>query len=112
MGSRIMPAMADGRSFTNYVSSGIYNNFLEDKFHTLSDSKYRQYLQKNAKSVEKVTNTLTAYYVQPPVMPKSTIKPHGDSDAKMTAGFLDQPQRILDANYYKNLTRFNMKTRG
>ena len=61
MGSRIKPALEDGRSFTNYVSSGIYNNYLEDKFKIHSDSNYRLFLQKNAKQVEKVTNALTAY---------------------------------------------------
>jgi hypothetical protein len=112
MGSRIQPALADGRSFTNYVSSGIYNNYLEDKFKIDSDSSYRQFLQKNAKQVEKVTNSLTAYYVKPPTMPKVTRKVQGESDVHMTAGLYDQPQTILDANYYKNLSRFNLKARG
>ena len=112
MGSRIMPALADGRSFTNYVSSGIYNNYLEDKFKTPDDSQYRQFLQKNAKQVEKVTNSLTAYYVKPPKMPKVVRRVEGEPDAHMTAGFVGQPQTILNANYYKNLSKFNLKTRG
>lgn len=112
MGSRIMPALSDGRSFTNYVSSGIYNNYLEDKFKTESDSKYRQFLQRNAKQVEKVTNSLTAYYVKPPVMPKSARKVEGEPDAQMTAGLVDKPQTILDAGYYNSLSKFNLKTRG
>ncbi len=113
MGSRINPAMSDGRSFTNYVSSGIYNNYLEDKFKINSDSTYRQFLQRNAKQVEKVTNSLTAYYVRPPKMPKAVVRGvEGEPDAQMTAGLVGQPQKILDAGYYKNLTRTNLKTRG
>jgi hypothetical protein len=107
-----MPALADGRSFTNYVSSGIYNNYLEDKFKTSSDSNYRQFLQKNAKQVEKVTNSLTAYYVKPPKMPKVNQKVQGEPDAQMTAGVLGQTQSILGPNYYKNLSQFKLKTRG
>ena len=109
--SRIMPAMSDGRSFTNYVSSGIYNNYLEDKFKTPEDAQYRQFLQKNAKQVEKVTNSLTAYYVKPPKMPKVSLRVQGDPDARMTAGPAVQEQPILGPNYYKNLARFNLKTR-
>lgn len=112
MGSRIMPAMSDARAFTNYVSSGIYNNYLEDKFDISSDSNYRKFLQKNAKQVEKVTNSLTAYYVKPPKMPKVVQRVQGEPDAQMTAGVLGQPQKILSSNYYKNLSRFNLKTRG
>jgi len=111
MGSRIQPALADGRSFTNYVSSGIYNNYLEDKFKINSDGSYRQFLQKNAKQVEKVTNSLTAYYVKPPKMPKVGLRVQGEPDAHMTAGLVGQQQPILGPNYYKNLARFNLKTR-
>jgi len=111
MGSRIMPALSDGRSFTNYVSSGIYNNYLEDKFKTPDDSQYRQFLQRNAKQVEKVTNSLTAYYVKPPKMPKVVRKVEGESDAHMTAGIVGQQQTILNKDYYKNLARYNLKTR-
>ena len=112
MGSRIMPAMSDGRAFTNFVSSGIYNNYLEDKFKTPEDSQYRQFLQRNAKEVEKVTNSLTAYYVKPPKMPTVVRRVEGDPDARMTAGLVGQTQTILNANYYKNLSNFNLKTRG
>ena len=112
MGSRIMPALSDGRSFTNYVSSGIYNNYLEDKFHTPSDSNYRMFLQRNAKQVEKVTNSLVAYYVKPPKMPQVAQRVEGEPDAHMVAGPAGHQQPILNAAYYKNLSRFNLKTRG
>lgn len=94
------------------MSSGIYNNYLEDKFNTPSDSNYRQFLQKNAKQVEKVTNSLTAYYVKPPKMPKVVRRVVGEPDAHMTAGLVGQQQSILGPNYYKNLSNFNLKTRG
>lgn len=110
--SRIMPAMSDGRAFTNYASSGMYNNYLEDKFKVDSDSSYRQFLQKNTKQVEKVTNALTAYYVKPPTMPKVTRKVQGEPDAHMIAAPAGQQQLILDAGYYNNLSRSNFKTRG
>ena len=112
MGSRIMTALSDGRSFTNYVSSGIYNNYLEDKFHTPSDSNYRMFLQRNAKQVEKVTNSLVAYYVKTPKMPKVAQRVEGEPDAHMVAGPAGHQQPILNAAYYKNLSRFNLKTRG
>lgn len=94
------------------MSSGIYNNYLEDKFKIESDSHYRQFLQKNAKQVEKVTNALTAYYVKPPTMPKVTRKVQGEPDAHMIAAPAGKQQTILDAGYYNNLSRFNLKKRG
>ncbi len=80
MTSRITPAMSDGRSFTNYVSSGIYNTYLEDKFAIPNDTEYRKYLQTNAEKVMKYTNTLRADFVPPvwaqgPVRPLSSFKP-------------------------------------
>jgi hypothetical protein len=108
-----MPALSDGRSFTNYVSSGIYNNYLKDKFKIESESNYRQFLQKHSKQVEKVTNSLTAYYVKPPKMPKVVQRVQGEEpDAQMNAGVVGQTQQILGENYYKNLSNFNLKTRG
>lgn len=112
MGSRIMPAMSDSRSFTNYVSSGLYDNYLEDKFKTTSDSSYRMFLQKNTKQVMQVINGLTAYNVTPPKMPKVTRRVVGDPDAQMTSARYGDTNRILDANYYKNIAGFNSKVRG
>ncbi|AGE54262.1 hypothetical protein PBCVIL52s1_519L [Paramecium bursaria Chlorella virus IL-5-2s1] len=106
MGSRIMPAMADGRSFTNYVSSGLYNNYLEGKFKTPEDSEYRAFLQKNAKEVEKTINALTVYYVKPPVMPKVKLNVTGDANAKMTDAPVDYNQRILDNSYTDTMSKF------
>jgi len=108
--SRIMPAMSDGRSFTNYVSSGLYNNYLENKFRTPEDSQYRQFLQKNAGDVEKVVNQLTAYYVRPPAMPTSKLNVQGDPNAKLTTAPVDYRQNILNQDYYKTLNRFNQAT--
>jgi hypothetical protein len=105
--SRIMPAMSDGRSFTNYVSSGLYNNYLEAQFKTPEDSQYRAYLQKNAKAVEQKIGRLTAVFVKPPVMPKSNLKVEGDPNARMTAAGPDYNQRILDDSYHKRVAQFN-----
>lgn len=113
MGSRIMPAMSDSRSFTNYVSGGLYNNYLEDKFKTTSDSSYRMFLQNNTKQVMQVVNGLTAYNVTPPKMPKVTKRGVvGDPDAQMTAARYGDTNRILNADYYKNIAGFNSKVRG
>ncbi|AGE50836.1 hypothetical protein PBCVCVB1_420L [Paramecium bursaria Chlorella virus CVB-1] len=105
--SRIMPAMSDGRAFTNYVSSGLYNNYLEAQFKTPEDSQYRAYLQKNAKAVEEKIGRLTAVYIKPPVMPKSNLKVEGDPNARMTAAGPDYSQKILDDSYYKRVAQFN-----
>ena len=94
------------------MSSGIYNNYLEDKFNISSDSSYRQFLQRNAKQVEKVINSLTAYYVKPPRMPKVTRKVQGEPDVHMIPAPAGQSQRILNAGYYNNISRFNLKSRG
>ena len=105
--SRIMPAMSDGRQFTNYVSSGLYNNYLEAQFKTPEDSQYREYLQKNAKAVEQKINKLTAVYVKPPVMPKSKLRVEGDPNARLTAAGVDYNQKILDKAYTDRLAQFN-----
>ena len=105
--SRIMPAMSDGRAFTNYVSSGLYNNYLEAQFKTPEDSQYRAYLQKNAKAVEEKIGRLTAVYIKPPIIPKSNLKVEGDPNARMTAAEPDYSQRILDDNYYKRVAQQN-----
>ena len=107
MGSRILPSMSDGRAFTNYVSSGLYNNYLEAQFKTPEDSEYRAYLQKNAKAVQQKIGRLTAVYVKPPVMPKSNLKVEGDPNARMTSASPDYTQRILDDSYYKRVANFN-----
>ena len=107
MGSRIMPAMADGRQFTNYVSSGLYNNALEAKFKTPDDSEYRAYLQKNAASVKKTIGQLTAFYVKPPVMPKTKLNVQGETNAHMVSAPVNYDQKILDKGYYKGIAKFN-----
>lgn len=107
MGSRMMPAMSDGRAFTNYVSSGLYNNYLEAQFKTPDSSDYRAYLQQNAKAVEQKINRLTAVYIKPPVMQKSTLKVEGDPNARMTSAAPDYNQRILDDSYNQRIAQFN-----
>ena len=96
----------EGINVTNYVSSGLYNNYLEGKFNTPGDSEYRAFLQKNAKEVEKTINALTVYYVKPPVMPKVKLNVTGDANAKMTAAPVDYNQRILNNSYTDTMTKF------
>jgi hypothetical protein len=63
--SRITPAMSDGRSFTNYVSSGIYNTYLGHRLGVPNDTVYREYLQTHADQVMKITTRLMTVSVQP-----------------------------------------------
>ena len=105
--SRISPAMSDGRAFTNYVSSGLYNNYLESVFKTPDDTEYRAYLQKNARDVEKKVNKLTAFYVNPPVLKPTKLSVTGDSDARMTSAPVNYDQKILSQSYYNQLAKFN-----
>lgn len=67
--SRINPAMSDGRAFTSYVSSGLYNNELERKFGVKNDTEYRAFLQNNSEKVMKTVTALTMFNI-PMVTPK------------------------------------------
>ena len=89
------------------MSSGLYNNYLEAQFKTPEDSQYRAYLQKNAKAVEQKINKLTAFYVKPPVMPKSKLRVEGDPNARLTVAGVDYDQKILDKAYTDRLAQFN-----
>lgn len=99
--------MSDGRQFTNYVSSGLYNNYLEAQFKTPEDSEYRAFLQKNAREVEKKINKLAVTYIKPPVLKESKLKVEGDPDARLTAAPAGSSQKILDAAYRERLRQFN-----
>jgi hypothetical protein len=99
--------MSDGRAFTNYVSSGLYNNYLESVFKTPDDSEYRAYLQKNARDVEKKVNKLTAFYVKPPVLKPSKLNVVGDTNARLTSAPVGYDQKILSSQYNRQLAAFN-----
>jgi len=46
--TRIAPAMSDGgRSFTNFVSSGLYEQMMQQKFGITGELQYRMFLQRN-----------------------------------------------------------------
>ena len=105
--SRIAPAMSDGRAFTNYVSSGLYNNYLESVFKTPDDTDYRAFLQKNAREVEKKVGQLTAFYVRPPVLKQSKLHVVGDADPRLTSAPVGYQQKIMNSQYNKQLAQFN-----
>jgi hypothetical protein len=63
--------MSDGRSFTNYISSGIYDTYLENKFNISNDTSYRHYLQTHADEVMKLMNQVMTTTVRPPVSYKA-----------------------------------------
>ena len=105
--SRISPAMQDGRAFTNYVSSGLYNNYLESVFKTPDVTEYRAFLQKNARDVEKKVGQLTAFYVKPPVLKQSKLNVAGDADPRLISAPVGYQQNILGNQYNQQLAAFN-----
>jgi hypothetical protein len=56
--SRIMPALADGRCFTNYLASCQYDQRLQTKFQTSTEPEFRTYLQANAMAAQEETRKL------------------------------------------------------
>lgn len=57
--SRIAPSLADGRSFTSYVSASQYNETMKSKLGLENENQYRVYMQKNAKDVLRESRKLT-----------------------------------------------------
>jgi hypothetical protein len=57
--SRIAPSLADGRSFTSYVSASQYNETMKAKLGLENENQYRVYMQKNAKDVLRESRKLT-----------------------------------------------------
>lgn len=56
--SRIMPAMADGRCFTNYLASCQYDQRLQTKFQAYTEPAFRNFLQNNALAAQTETRKL------------------------------------------------------
>jgi len=59
--SRVNPAPADGRAFTNYLSAGQYNVMLQTKYGAADNNAYRQFLQRNAEAVKRDSRALKAF---------------------------------------------------
>lgn len=57
--SRIAPSLADGRSFTSYLSASQYNETLKSKFGIENENQYRKFLQANATDALAQTRALT-----------------------------------------------------
>ena len=53
-----MPALTDGRCFTNYLASCQYDQHLQAKFGTFSDPQFRTFLQSNALAAQDETRKL------------------------------------------------------
>ncbi len=68
--SRIAPSLADGRSFTSYLSASQYNDSLKGKFGIENESQYRLFLQANASDALEQTRKLTVV-----ARPKKTADP-------------------------------------
>jgi hypothetical protein len=48
---RLLPALSDGRAFTDYVSSGQREEMLQRKYGVRNENEYRWFLQHNADRV-------------------------------------------------------------
>ena len=75
--SRINPAMSDGRAFTTYLSSGIYNQQLESEAGVHNDTSYRAFLQNNAEKVRGMMGRLTPFSA-PGIPPIQKLRPVAD----------------------------------
>lgn len=53
-----MPAMADGRCFTNYLAACHYDQFLQNKFGQYTEPAFRVFLQANAMAAQQETRKL------------------------------------------------------
>lgn len=49
--TRIAPAMSDGRSFTNFVSAGQYEQMMQQKYGLSDELHYRMFLQRNGRLI-------------------------------------------------------------
>ncbi len=56
--SRIMPALSDGRCFTNYLASCQYDQAIMQKFRLPNEPALREFLQNNAMLVQQETRKL------------------------------------------------------
>lgn len=63
--SRIAPSLADGRSFTSYVSASQYNESMKTKLGIENENQYRVYMQTNAKDVLRESRKLTVISRKP-----------------------------------------------
>lgn len=73
-------APADGRAFTSYVSSGLYDQALEAKYGIADDTQYRAFLQNNSEVVRAAMETVVSYTPSTPSVPylaPSSILPGG-----------------------------------
>lgn len=62
--SRIQPAMADGRSFTNYLTACVMDSVLANR-HNVYGPAYRHWLQHNAGEAVQESRKLDVCYATP-----------------------------------------------
>lgn len=53
-----MPALSDGRCFTNYLAACQYDQILMNKYNVASEPAYRNFLQMNAMLAQQETRKL------------------------------------------------------
>lgn len=76
-----MPALADGRCFTNYLAACQYDQRLQNKFGQRSEPAFRKFLQANAlqaqQETRKLHNCKFAFDTMStgPVLPKASYAP-------------------------------------
>lgn len=69
--SRISPAMSDGRAFTNYMSSGHFEQAMMRKYGISDELEYRLFLQRNGPLVANDTRVMNVTLFKPGTVPMS-----------------------------------------
>lgn len=63
--SRIAPALSDGRSFTNYLSSGMNEELTKRRYGIVDELQYRMFLQRNGGLIADESRRLRVTRVKP-----------------------------------------------
>ena len=58
MSARLLPAPADGRNFTSYISSGQLEDALQRRLGVQNENQYRAYIQRDPKRIIALVNEL------------------------------------------------------
>ena len=67
--SRISPVMSDGRAFTNYMSSGQFEQSIMRKYGINDELEYRLFLQRNGPLVANDTRLMRVTRFKPGTVP-------------------------------------------
>ena len=101
----------EGVPVTNYVSPGIYQNYLEKKFYEdgkngpgVGNRTFRNWMQNNSSIVMNEVNKLSVVRVNTPSLPQSTLNVAGEPvDSTTTPAPVGYSQSILGPNYVNTM---------